>query len=132
MIALDKHPALQGGRLAVRVWRSNPHCTHRVAGGENLFRLSLRYNTSVEALRRHNYLKSALIHAGQELSLPVCPQQMKELGQTWICFKATGALVFIDTTRSPAAVFTLPSFVQDEYTCAMMYRPGTVVLTDLR
>jgi len=131
MLDLDKHPALQGGRLAVRVWRSNPQCTHRVAGGENLFRLALRYNTTVEALRRHNYLSSELIPAGQELSLPVCPQQMMELGRTWVCFKADGDLVFIDTTSSPPAVEPLQKFTGSGFSCAVIYRPGTVVLTDL-
>ena len=132
MLDLDKHPALQGGRLAARIWRSNPQCAHRVAADENLFRLSLRYNTTVEALRRHNYLKSELIRAGQELSLPVCPQQMMELGRAWICFKADGALVFIDTTSSPPAVHALQTFTGSGFTCAVIYRPGTVVLTELR
>ena len=132
MLALDKHPALQGGRLAARVWRANPQCTHRVAGGENLFRLSLRYSTTVEALRRHNYLKSELIRIGQELALPVCPQHMRDLTETWICFKAGGDLVFIDTTSAPPEVYSLQSFSADGYTCAAILRPGTFVLTDRR
>ena len=132
MLDLDKHPDLQGGRLAARVWRSNPQCTHRVAAGENLFRLAIRYDTTAEALKRHNYLRSDLIAVGQELTLPVCAQRMMELTNTRICFRIPGQLIFIDTTASPPAVYPLPSFVEGGSTCAAISRPGTVVLTDLR
>ena len=111
MLDLDKHPALQGGRLAVRVWRSNPQCTHRVAKGENLFRLSLRYNTTVEALRRHNYLSSELVRAGQELAagLPAADDG------TWAYLDLLAGLgLHCAADRR------------------MIYRPGTVVLTDTR
>ena len=130
MLDLGKHPDLQGGRFAARVWRSNPQCTHRVAAGENLFRLALRYHTTPEALKRHNYLSSDLIAVGQELLLPICPQHMMELSDTWICFQVEGDLVFIDTAVSPPAVYSLPSFTQDGFTCAAITRPGTVVLID--
>ena len=132
MLELDKHPDLQGGRFAARVWRSNPQCTHRVAAGENLFRLALRYHTTPEALKRHNNLSSDLISIGQELVLPVCPQHMMELANTWICFKAPGALVFIDTASSPPAVYPLGTYTEGGFTCAAISRPGTVVLTDRR
>ena len=130
MLELDKHPDLQGGRMAARVWRSNPQCTHRVAAGENLFRLGLRYSTTPEALKRHNNLSSDLISVGQELALPVCPPHMMELANTRICFKAPGKLVFIDTASSPPAVYPLETFTDGDFTCAAISRPGTVVLTD--
>ena len=132
MLDLDKHPGLQGGRFAVRIWRANPQCTHRVASGENLFRLSLRYDTTVNALIKHNYLNSDLLYIGQELALPNCPQQMLELQNTRICFRIPGALVFIDTTISPPAVYPLQSYAEAGATCAAISRPGTVVLTALQ
>ena len=132
MLDLGKHPDLQGGRFAARVWRSNPQCTHRVAAGENLFRLAIRYETTVGALKRHNYLKTDQIYAGQELLLSVCPQHMMELTNTRICFKVEGDLVFIDTVVSPPAVYSLPSFMENGFTCAAITRPGTIVLTALQ
>lgn len=116
MLDLDKHPGLQGGRLVARLWRSNPYCTHRVAGGENLFRLALRYHTTSDVLKRHNYLSSDLISIGQ--GLPLCPKHMMEMKNTRICFKADGALVFIDTTSAPPAVYSLQTFTEDGFTCA--------------
>ena len=132
MLELDKHPSLQGGRLAARVWRSNRQCAHRVASGENLFRLAMRYQTTVATLKNHNYLPSDLIAAGQELALPICPRHMMELRNTRVCFKAVGELVLIDTAASPPAVYSLPSYAQDGFTCAAITRPGTIVLTDRR
>ena len=132
MLDLDKHPDLQGGRFAARVWRSNPQCTHRVSGGENLFRLAMRYETTVDALKKHNNLSSDLIRAGQELALPLCLQQAMELTNTRICFRIEGEVVFIDTTASPPTVHPLQTFTEDGFACAVITRPGTVVLTDLR
>jgi predicted outer membrane repeat protein len=132
MLDLGKHPGLQGGRLAARVWRANRQCAHRISGGESLFRLAIRYNTTAETLKRHNYLPSDLIVAGQELALPVCAPGMMALQYTRICFKADGALVFVDTAVSPPTLHSLETFKEDGSTCAAITRPGTIVLTDLR
>ena len=57
---------------------------------------------------------------------------MMELAYTRICFKLDGDLVFIDTTASPPAVYPLQTFSEGGSTCAMITRPGTVVLTESR
>lgn len=44
--------------------------THIVQEGENLFRISLRYGTTVDALMAANNLNSIYIYVGQELVLP--------------------------------------------------------------
>jgi len=132
MLDLDKHPGLQGGRFAARLWRSNLQCAHWVARGDSLFHLALRYNTTIDALKKHNYLKSDLLHIGQELALPNCAQHMLELTNTRICFRMPGSLVFIDTTTSPPDVIPLRSFTEGDSTCATVSRPGTVVLTALQ
>jgi LysM repeat protein len=48
-----------------------PGVTHRVQYGENLFRISLRYNTSMAAIASANGIWNyALIFAGQTLTIP--------------------------------------------------------------
>lgn len=48
-------------------------CTHTVSAGENLFRISLRYNTTVEAIAAANgIVNPALILVGQTLNIPNC------------------------------------------------------------
>jgi LysM repeat protein len=44
--------------------------THTVAKGENLYRISLKYGTTVGALQSANGLSSATIHPGQVLRIP--------------------------------------------------------------
>ncbi len=44
--------------------------THVVQPGENLFRISLRYGITVDALREANGLPDHIIHVGQELIIP--------------------------------------------------------------
>jgi LysM repeat protein len=48
-------------------------CTHVVSAGENLFRISLRYNTTVNAIAAANgIVNPALILVGQTLTIPNC------------------------------------------------------------
>lgn len=48
-------------------------CTHTVSAGENLFRISLRYNTTVDAIAAANgIVNPALILVGQTLNIPNC------------------------------------------------------------
>jgi LysM repeat protein len=45
--------------------------THVVQPGENLFRIALRYNTTVEAIAQENGIANARqIYVGQELTIP--------------------------------------------------------------
>jgi len=44
--------------------------THTVQAGENLFRISLRYGTTVDAIMAANGLSSIYIYVGQELVIP--------------------------------------------------------------
>lgn len=47
-----------------------PYIIHVVRPGENLFRIALRYGTTVEAIRAANGLTSNTIHVGQQLRIP--------------------------------------------------------------
>ncbi len=48
-------------------------CTHVVQAGENLFRISLRYNTTVDAIAAANgIVNPSLILVGQQLIIPNC------------------------------------------------------------
>jgi LysM repeat protein len=48
--------------------------THIVQPGENLFRIALRYNTTVEAISRANGISNPwFIYVGQQLTIPVGP-----------------------------------------------------------
>jgi LysM repeat protein len=48
-------------------------CVHTVSAGENLFRISLQYNTTVEALAAANGIANPnLIFVGQQLTIPGC------------------------------------------------------------
>jgi len=44
--------------------------THTVAGGENLYRISVKHGTSVAAIKSANKLSSDTIHPGQVLRIP--------------------------------------------------------------
>ncbi|MGM0440044.1 MAG: LysM peptidoglycan-binding domain-containing protein [Chlamydiota bacterium] len=44
--------------------------THKVRSGDSLDKIAKRYNTSIEALKKINRLKSDLIVVGQELKIP--------------------------------------------------------------
>ncbi len=43
---------------------------HTVKKGENLYRISLRYRVTVEAIKKANYLRNNRIHTGQKLFIP--------------------------------------------------------------
>ena len=48
----------------------SPPRTYRVRSGDNLFRIALRYGTTVEAIQAANGLTSNAIYPGQELVIP--------------------------------------------------------------
>ena len=129
-ITLDKHPALEGARLAMRLWRSTGDCSHVVAEGENLFRLAIRYGTTVEVLRRHNNLATnQLLSVGQLLLLPACESDDLFFAQgTEVCFALPGGTVFIDTSTPERNVHTLETYASGGLTCGLINRSGVVVL----
>ena len=128
-ITLDKHPALEGARLAMRLWRTNRDCTHIVADGENLFRLAIRYDTTVEVLRRHNDLANNQLSVGQLLLLPSCESGDVFFAQgTEVCFTLPGGTVFIDTSTAERTVHALETYVSGGLTCGRINRAGVVVL----
>ena len=48
-------------------------CVHTVVAGQNLFRISLQYNTTIDALASANgIVNPAMIIAGQQLTIPGC------------------------------------------------------------
>ncbi len=130
IITLDKHPAIRGVRFAVRLWRFVPQCVHRVVRGDNLFRLAIQYQTTVEAFRSLNGIAGDHLRIGQNLLLPGCVQDGSlSFENTRVCFKQAGDPVFIDTSMSPPQVSALEKFLVDGMTCAKVDRPGLVVLT---
>ena len=52
------------------------NCVHRVAAGENLFRIALLYGTTVEAIRDLNRLSGDTVQLGQELLVPDCEVEL--------------------------------------------------------
>ena len=130
IITLDKHPAIRGVRFAVRLWRFSPQCVHRVAAGDNLFRLAIQYQMTVEAFRSLNGIAGDHLRIGQNLLLPSCVQDGSlAFENTRICFEIPGNPVFIDTSMSPPQVSALEKFLVGGMTCAKVDRPGLVVLT---
>ena len=128
-ITLDKHPSLQGIRFAMRLWRYNRECVHVVADGENLFRLALRYDTSMQILRRHNNLATDVLTVGQMLLLPSCqPDAVSFDPGTEVCFEAQGQLSLIDTATPERTIYAMTSYQSDGMTCGLVDRPGIVVL----
>ncbi len=129
IISLDKHPALQGARLAMRVWRSNGICTHVVTNGENLYRLALQYDTTVEVLRNHNNLGANLLSVGQVLLLPYCASEDVSFAPgTEACFVDPGGIVYIDTATPERTVHTIETYISEGMTCGQINRAGIVVL----
>ena len=128
VITLDKHPALQGIRFAMRLWRSTSECTHVVAQGDNLYRLAIQYDTAVEVLRRHNDLATNELSVGQRLLLPSCAADAVAFTPgTEVCFTTPGGLAFIDTASSERPVHALAAYASDGMTCAMIGQAGLVV-----
>ena len=128
VITLDKHPALQGIRFAMRLWRSAGECIHIVAQGDNLYRLAIQFDTAVEVLRRHNNLTTNDLAVGQQLLLPSCTSDAVSIDRgAEVCFTSPGGLAFIDTSSSERAVHTLEAYASDGMTCARVGQPGLVV-----
>ena len=46
-----------------------------------------------------------------------------------VCFPRQGVIVFLDAATSPRTVTEVEQYISDGYTCAMMDRAGTLVLT---
>ncbi len=132
IITLDKHPVLQGGRFAARLWRSSSQCLHRVAADDNLYRLAIQYQTTVDSLRSLNALVGNQLSVGQNLLLPRCVSDGSlAFENTRICFENQGNLVFIDSSTAPPQVSTLEKYLVNGMTCANVDRPGVIVLTAL-
>ena len=133
IITLDKHPALDGGRFAVRLWRSLRQCMHRVVAGDNLYRLSIRYQTGEATFRRLNGIAGNHLNIGQDLLLPSCVQDGSlSFDETRICFENQGNLVFIDSSMVPPEAYALTSYLVNDMTCADVDHPGIVVLAEMR
>lgn len=129
VITLDKHPELQGVRFAMRLWRSNRNCMHIVADGDNLYRLAIRYDTTVEILKRHNNLPSSQLTVGQHLLLPSCPTEAATFDPgTEVCFKPAGGISLIDTSVPERTIHSIPVYASEDMTCGKIDRPGIVVL----
>ena len=129
ILTLDKHPALQGIRFAMRLWRSDTDCAHVVAEGDNLYRLAIRYDTTVEVLRRHNSISGNELTVGQMLLLPACSSGSVSFASgTEVCFDAPGRLALIDTATPERTIHTVESYVSQGLTCGQIDRPGVVVL----
>ena len=128
-ITLDKHPSLQGIRFALRLWQSNSACTHVVSEGDNLYRLAIQYDTTVEVLRRHNNLTTSELTIGQLLLLPSClPEAASLVSGTEVCFAAAGRIALIDTATAERTIYTIQSYESAGMTCGTINRPGVVVL----
>lgn len=59
-----------GQRLQVKVGVVPKNIVHRVASGDTLSGIALRYSTSINAIRRTNKLSSSSIRIGQNLLIP--------------------------------------------------------------
>ncbi len=128
-ITIDKHPALEGIRFAMRLWRSNNDCMHIVSENDNLFRLAIQYDTTVEVLRRHNNLASDILSVGQWLLRPYCsPEASYFAPGTEVCFATPGELAFIDTATSERTVHAVETYVSEGMTCGQINQPGVVAL----
>ena len=129
ILTLDKHPALQGMRFAVRLWQTDNECLHTVSLGDNLYRLAIQYETSVDVLRRHNDLTSSELSVGQQLALPFCAQETGTIEPaTEVCFEALGSIVLIDTSTPERTVHSIATYTNGDLTCGLINRPGIVAL----
>ena len=129
ILTLDKHPALQGVRFAMRLWQSSSDCTHVVTEGDNLYRLAIQYNTIVEVLRRHNNLTTNGLTVGQLLVLPSCKSDAASFAPgAEVCFEALGRIALIDTATPERTIHTIEAYVSEGTTCGKISQPGVVVL----
>jgi tetratricopeptide (TPR) repeat protein len=72
--AIAELHALAAGETPVPPLTPTPqpqYIIHVVQRGENLFRIALRYNTTVQAIMAANGLTDYTIHVGQELRIPI-------------------------------------------------------------
>ena len=128
-LTLDKHPALQGIRFAMRLWQTNADCAHTVADGDNLYRLAIQYDTTVEVLKRHNDLTSSELSVGQRLVLPSCTSDEVAVAlDTEICFEAPGRINLIDTATPERTIHAIETYVSQGMTCGKINQSGVVVL----
>ena len=130
ILTLDKHPALQGIRFAVRLWHTDNECLHIVSQGDNLYRLAIQYDTTVEVLRRHNDLTTNELSVGQQLVLPFCAQDTGTFDPgTEVCFgAAVGRIVLIDTASPERTIHSIASYESGGMTCGQINQPGIVAL----
>ena len=129
ILTLDKHPALQGMRFAVRLWHTDTECLHTVSLGDNLYRLAIQYETTVEVLRRHNDLTTNELSVGQQLVLPHCaPDAGTFSSSAEVCFEAQGRIVLIDTSAPERPIHSIDSYTVGSSTCGQINQPGIVAL----
>lgn len=129
ILTLDKHPALQGIRFALRLWQSSNECTHAVALGDNLYRLAIQYDTTVEVLKRHNNLTNNELTVGQLLVLPSCRSDAAMFAPgVEVCFEAQGRISLIDTATPERTIQSIAAYASGGMTCGKINQPGVVVL----
>jgi hypothetical protein len=129
ILTLDKHPALQGIRFALRLWESSNECLHSVAPGDNLYRLAIQYETTVEVLKRHNNLPNNELSIGQLLVLPSCKSDAAILVPgAEVCFGAQGSIALIDTATPERTIHPIAAYASGGMTCGIINKPGVVVL----
>ena len=129
ILTLDKHPSLQGMRFAVRLWNSENECLHTVSLGDNLYRLAIQYETTVDVLRHHNDLTSNELSVGQKLVLPFCAQNTGTFAPgTEVCFGAVGRIVLIDTSAPERPIHSIETFTREGMTCGFINQGGIVAL----
>lgn len=88
-------------------------CVHTVVAGQNLFRISLQYNTTVDALAAANgILNPAMIIAGQTLTIPNC---------------GTGTVVTTDGTSQSSSSGVVHTVLQGETLFEISLQYGVMV-----
>ena len=113
----------------MRLWRSARECTHVVVPGDNLYRIAIRYDTTVEVFKRHNNLASHILTIGQRLLLPsYSPEACSFAPGTEVCFEYQGELAFVDTAKPERPVHTIAAYANQGMTCGKVNHPGIVVL----
>ena len=129
ILTLDKHPALEGMRFAVRLWRADNECLHVVSLGDNLYRLAIQYDTTVDVLRRHNDLTTNELSIGQQLALPFCAQDTGTFAPgTEVCFDAPGSIALIDTSAPERPIHSIETYASEGMTCGQINQAGIVAL----
>lgn len=62
---------------------TGPKFSHKVAAGDNLFKIASRYNVSPDALRQANELDGSNVKVGSSLTVPVQANHSVKDGDTW-------------------------------------------------